>query len=392
MSLFPTIDPASLGFREVQYVKSGWMARITIDRPFNFNAYSTPALQELAAAFDDASRDDSVAVVVFTGVGHDAFCTGGDVKEYQKSYTQRPRDYWKYMSCFKRYIESITNCSKPVIARLNGMAVGGGNESQLACDLAVMSEHSFIAQVGTSVGSVACGGSTQWLPIHTGDRTARGILLLNQRYPAFTALALGLVNVVAPTVKGSDGKFITRFTNGRAFLCDWNTDPWENPFEQRAGADEIRKALKGQDGYTIDLSALDRAVDDLCEQIVNKFGECTRYTKAQTNFWKDLSWYATTGHARDWLAIHYTSLEPHEGMTAFVEKRKADYVGMRRRAADPNGSSEFLWGPYALTCAACGAKGLPAFFEHCGKCGAPVGQRSLDPNDQTGRCATVAQH
>lgn len=372
MSQFPTRDPASLGLREVQYSKGDWIARISINRPFNFNAYSTPALQELAAAFEDASRDDRVAVVVFTGVGHDAFCTGGDVKEYQKSYTQRPRDYWKYMSCFKAYIESITNCAKPVIARLNGMAVGGGNESQLACDLAVMSEHTFVAQVGTSVGSVACGGSTQWLTVHAGDRRARGILFLNQRYPAFTSLSLGLVNAVVPTVKGPDGQFITKFTQGRSFLADWNTDPWENPFERRATPDEIRKALKGADGYTIDLRLLDETVNNLCGQIVNKFAECTRYTKAQVNFWKDLAWHATAGHARDWLSIHYTSLEPYEGMTAFVEKRKADYVGMRQRAADPEGSSEFLWGPYALECVSCGAKGLPAFFDHCGKCGAPL--------------------
>jgi len=372
MSQFPHREPASLGLREVLYSKGDWTARIAINRPFNFNAYSTPALQELAAAFEDASRDDRVAVVVFTGVGHDAFCTGGDVKEYQKSYTQRPRDYWKYMSCFKAYIESITNCAKPVIARLNGMAVGGGNESQLACDLAVMSEHTFVAQVGTSVGSVACGGSTQWLTVHAGDRRARGILFLNQRYPAFTSLSLGLVNAVVPTVKGPDGQFITKFTQGRTFLADWNTDPWESPFERRASADEIRKALKGADGYSIDLRLLDEAVNNLCGQIVNKFAECTRYTKAQVNFWKDLAWHATAGHARDWLSIHYTSLEPYEGMTAFVEKRKADYVGMRQRAADPEGSSEFLWGPYALECSSCGAKGLPAFFDHCGKCGAPL--------------------
>ena len=59
-------------------------------------------------------------------------------------------------------------------------------------------------------------------------------------------------------------------------------------------------------------------------------------------------------------------------MTAFVEKRKADYVGMRERAADPDGSSEFLWGPYAKACPECGAKGLPSHFEHCGKCGAAL--------------------
>ncbi len=372
MSLFPVRDPASLGFRDIRYEKDGWVARITIDRPRNYNADSTDALKELAAAFCDASWDDNIAVVVFTGAGHQAFCTGGDVKEYQKNYTRKPRDYWKYMCCFKSYIESITNCAKPVIARLNGMAVGGGNESQLACDLGVMGEHAMIAQVGTNVGSVACGGSTQWLPLHVGDRKARGMLFLNHRYPAYTSLAMGLVNVVVPTVKGPGGEYVTRFTQERSCLTDWNTDPWDNPFQQRVSAAEIKKAAKGDDGYSIDLSRMDEVIAELTDQIVNKFSECTRYTKAQVNFWKDTAWHATIGHARDWLAIHYTSLEPHEGMTAFVEKRKADYVGMRKRAADPNGSSEFLWGPYARECSVCGAKGLPDRFKHCGQCGAAL--------------------
>ncbi len=372
MSMFPTKDAAAFGFKEVDYRKDGFVARITIDRPFNFNAYSTPALEELATAFQDASWDDGIAAIVFSGSGHRAFCTGGDVKEYQSCYTQKPRDYWKYMCRFKDYIEAITNCAKPVIARINGMAVGGGNESQLACDLGVMGEHAFIAQVGTSVGSVACGGSTQWLPITVGDRRARGILFLNQRYQAFTSLSMGLVNSVVPTVKGPDGAFITTFTDGRQYLADWNTDQWDQPFENRATAEDIRKALKEEDGYSIDLSLMDEVIADLCDQIVNKFFECTRYTKAQVNYWKDSSWHATAGHARDWLATHYTSLEPYEGMTAFVEKRKADYVGMRKRAADPNGSSEFLWGPYSQECGGCGAKGLPSHFEHCGSCGAAL--------------------
>jgi 6-oxocyclohex-1-ene-1-carbonyl-CoA hydrolase len=377
MSLFPSRSADTFDFKEVLYQKDAGVARITINRPHNYNAYSTPALQELATAFEDASWDDAVSVVVFTGAGHHSFCTGGDVKEYQHSYTQRPRDYWKYMCCFKTYIESITNCAKPVIARLNGMAVGGGNESQLAADIGVIGEHAFIAQVGTSVGSVACGGSTQWLPITVGDRRARAVLMLNQRYPAFTSLSMGLVNMAVPTVKGPDGQFVTRFNGGRSYLADWNMDPWDNPFETRASAAEIKKALKGTDGYSIDLSVLDEAVSELCDNIANKFFECTRYTKAQVNFWKDLAWHSTSGHARDWLSIHYTSLEPHEGMTAFVEKRKTDYAGMRQRAADPGGSSEFLWGPYAKECPECHAKGMPSQFTHCGKCGAALLQPEM---------------
>ena len=371
MSTFERRNPDSFGFEETRYEKEGWVARITINRPKAYNAYSTGALRELAEAFQDASWDDAVAAVVLTGAGERAFCTGGDVKEYQREYTRRPRDYWKYMCCFKQFIESITNCAKPVIARLNGMAVGGGNESQLACDLAAMSEHAYIAQVGTNVGSVACGGSTQWLPIHVGDRRARGILFLNERYPAYTAFSMGLVNLVVPTVRGPDGEFVTQFTQGRTYLADWNTDPWDTPFERRVSPDQIRKAQRGEDGYRIDLSLLDEVVGELCEKVVHKFFECTRYTKAQVNYWKDLAWHGTVAHARDWLAIHYTSLEPYEGMTAFTEKRKADYVGVRRRAAE-GGSSEFVWGAPALACPECGAKGLPEMFTHCGRCGAAL--------------------
>jgi enoyl-CoA hydratase/carnithine racemase len=164
MTYFEPRSAESFGFEEIIYEKSDWVGRITINRPFNYNAYSTQALQELATAFRDAAFDDRVAVVVYTGAGDRAFCTGGDVKEYERDYTSTPRDYWKYMTLFGAYIESIVNTGKPVIARINGMAVGGGNESQLACDLSVIAEHAYIAQVGTNVGSVACGGSTQWLP------------------------------------------------------------------------------------------------------------------------------------------------------------------------------------------------------------------------------------
>ncbi|MFQ5892241.1 MAG: enoyl-CoA hydratase-related protein, partial [Candidatus Methanofastidiosia archaeon] len=291
-----------------------------------------------------ASFDDSVAVIVFTGAGKDAFCTGGDVKEYASIYLRKPRDYWKYMGIFKGYIESIINSGKPVIARLNGMAVGGGNESQLACDLAVMAEHAFISQVGTNVGSVACGGSTQWLSLFVGDRRAREILFLNERIPAFKALEWGLVNQVVHSVK-KDEEFVGRATQ-----------------------EEITKARKGEDGHEIDLSLLDKAVDELCGKLIEKFPECMRYTKQQVNFFKDFAWHQTIGHARDWLSIHFTSLEPNEGMSAFVEKRRADYLGIRKKAAEGK-SSEFLWGPYKKICQKCGAKGIPEDFEFCGVCG-----------------------
>ena len=239
MREFDSRPADSFGFREVLYRKAEWVATITINRPHNHNAYSTAALRELAAAFQDAAFDDAVAVIVLTGAGHRAFCTGGDVKEYQEAYTARPRDYWKYMGLFKAYIESIVNCGKPVIARINGMAAGGGNESQLACDLAVIAEHAWLGQVGTRVGSVAAGGATQWLPIHVGDRRAREMLLLNERIPAARALEWGLVNRVVPSVT-HQGEFITGAT-----------------------PEQIEKAQAGKEGYAISLARLDEAVQTL---------------------------------------------------------------------------------------------------------------------------------
>ncbi|MCL5447273.1 MAG: enoyl-CoA hydratase-related protein [Actinobacteria bacterium] len=331
-------------FTEITYSRDGWVARVTINRPEAYNAYSTRTLIELAAAFRQAAFDDEVAVIVYTGSGTNAFCTGGDVKEYESVYTKSPHDYWKYMGLFSAYIESIVKTGKPVIARLNGIVVGGGNESHLACDLSVIAEHAYVGQVGTGVGSVAAGGATQWLPIVVGDRRARWMLMLNRRIPAYQALEWGLVNEVVPSVR-RDGEFI-----------------------ERATPEQIKLAQKGQDGYSIDLSKLDETVDGLCEELIDKFAECTRYTKQQANFWKDLSWYQTVGHAGEWLALHYASWEPLEGMSAFVEKRPPRYRMLREQAAF-GGSSEFPWGPYMNHCPSCGASNLPRNFEYCGQCG-----------------------
>ena len=334
-------------FREILYVKEGGAARITINRPHHYNAYSTATLEELAAAFRDASFDDAVGVIVYTGAGDRAFCTGGDVKEYADTYVATPRDYWKYMALFRAYIESITNAGKPVLARLNGMAVGGGNESQLACDLSVMAQHAYLKQVGTHVGSVACGGSTQWLPIMAGDRRARQILMLNEPIGAEQALAWGLVNWVVPSVRKGDR------------------------WLEQASPEELRLAQQRKDGHLIDLSRLDALVDDLVARLLASFPECTRYTKQQVSFWKDLSWHSTVRHAQDWLSLHYACWEPVEGMQAFVEKRAPRYEMLRQRAAEGR-SSEVPWGAPVRKCEACGVTGLPADHTFCGACGQPL--------------------
>jgi hypothetical protein len=115
---------------------------------------------------------------------------------------------------------------------------------------------------------------------------------------------------------------------------------------------------------------LDDEVAALCKQLLDKFPECTRYTKQQVNYWKEAAWHATVGHARDWLSTHFTTLEPYEGMQAFVENRQVDFIGLRQKAVDDAAGSEFVWGPYEKACARCGAKGIPRQFDFCGGCGA----------------------
>lgn len=310
-------QPNEVNFENVIYEKKDMVATITINRPEVYNCLNFQTLRELTRAFELASWDDEVGVIVLTGAGEKAFCTGADMKEQNNEILDRPRNYWKWMGTFIEAHEKLLNIGKPTISRLNGITVGGGNEFNMNCDLSIMADHAYIRQVGNSHGSVAAGGATQWLPIMVGDRRAREILWLNEEISAEKALEWGLVNEVVP------------------------------------------------------LSQLDEAVDRMAKKLLNKLPECLRYTKEQTNFWKKMSLNLTVGHARDWLTVHTGSFETHEAMRAFNEKRKPDYAMLRERAAS-GGSSEHLWGAPTLDCHECGAKDIPEHFNHCGVCGAPL--------------------
>jgi len=113
---------------------------------------------------------------------------------------------------------------------------------------------------------------------------------------------------------------------------------------------------------------LDDAVDAMVEKLLTKMPEVFRYTKQQTNFWKEFSWSMTVGHARDWLTVHADSAEVKEGLDSFHEKRAVNYAALR----DPKiagQSSDEPWGQHTKTCQHCGASRIPERFEFCGNCG-----------------------
>ena len=273
-------DPASLAYERIRYDRDtdAAVATVTIDRPDVLNALDFPTMRELSHAFEQASWDDSVAVVVVTGAGDRAFCTGADLDE-QARMGSTSGQYWRWMGAFIEMHDRLRQIGKPTIARINGICVGGGNELQMACDLSVLVDDGYIRHVGPEHGSVPAGGATQWLPLMVGDRRAREIVMLCERIPPAQALEWGLVNRVVPRVE------------------------------------------------------LDATVAGLAENLARKLPETIRYTKTQLNWWRDLVWSQTVQHARDWLAIHSTADETLEAVDAFHEKRKPRFAELRRQQA-----------------------------------------------------------
>ena len=259
------VSPDELGFERIVYEKAPPRATITLNRPEILNAFDYKMLREIARACEDASYDDSIRVVIVTGAGR-AFCVGANLKEWADHYLGKPTEYWKWFGAFKDMHDRLREIGKPTLARINGIAVGGGNELQMACDLAVMADDAFIRHVGLEHGSVPAGGATQWLPIMVGERRAREIVLLCEEIPAAQAAEWGLVNRAVPAAE------------------------------------------------------LDAVVDDWVEKLARKLPQTTRYAKQHLNFWKDLAWHETINHARDWLALSMATEEPQAAVRKFVEK------------------------------------------------------------------------
>ena len=183
-----------MAFTDILYEKTDGIAWITINRPEVRNAFRTRTVRELTEAFEDARWDRSVGVVVLTGAGDRAFCSGGDQKERgQGGYAsdERPMDVEALHS-------AIRHIPKPVIAMVNGFAIGGGHVLHLLCDLSIAADTAIFGQTGPRVGSVDAGHGTGFLARAVGEKKAREIWYLCRQYTAQEALAMGLVNKVVP--------------------------------------------------------------------------------------------------------------------------------------------------------------------------------------------------
>lgn len=181
-------------YEDLLYDVRNGAAWITINRPERMNAFRGKTCDELLDAIGRAGYDKEIGVIVLAGAGDKAFCTGGDQSAHSGQYDGR--------GTIGLPIEElhalIRDVPKPVIARVQGFAIGGGNVLCTLCDLAIASERAQFGQVGPRVGSVDPGFGTALLARVVGEKKAREMWYLCRRYPAREALAMGLVNTVVP--------------------------------------------------------------------------------------------------------------------------------------------------------------------------------------------------
>ena len=225
-------------FEDLLYDAKNGIATITINRPQVRNAVRPRTYEELTEAMKQAADDPEVGVVVLTGAGDKAFCSGGDVKDQsgRKPYIGRA-----HMRRLLTLSTAIRMMDKPIIAKVRGFCVGGGNEINLFCDMTVASEDAKFGQVGPRVGSVPIWGACQLLARYVGERKAREMLYTCRLYSAQEALEMGLINQVCPADKLDEEV---------AKLCEEypRQEPAEHPhrqarLERRLGSGVLRLVL-----------------------------------------------------------------------------------------------------------------------------------------------------
>jgi len=316
--------------RPVTGLYNAW---ITLDNPSQFNSYTTEMVKATILAFRAASAARDVVAVVFTGAGDKAFCTGGNTKEYAEYYAGNPQEYRGYMRLFNDMVSAILACDKPVICRVNGMRIGGGQEIGMACDFSVAQDLARFGQAGPKHGSAPIGGATDFLPVVIGAERAMVACVLCEPFSAHEAFAMGMLTDIVPALK-VDGKFIPNplVETSRA------VDDYGRPVLGKAKTGEALKA--GQELMkrgTIDLSLLDERVESICTKLLYTFPDCTAKTIEELRKPKLDAWNRNKENSRAWLALNMMT-EARAGFRAFNEGtketgREVDFVTLRRSLA-----------------------------------------------------------
>ena len=303
-------------------------AWITLDNAKQYNSYTTEMVKGVILAFRSASAMRDVVTVVFTGAGDKAFCTGGNTKEYAEYYAGNPQEYRQYMRLFNDMVSAILSCDKPVICRINGMRIGGGQEIGMACDFSVAQDLARFGQAGPKHGSAPIGGATDFLPVMIGCEQAMVSGILCEPVSAHHAYRLGIISDVVPALK-VDGEFVP---NPLVETSQYLNDNGKIIHGESKTGDALKAGKEILAKGTVDLTLLDEAVEKLCARFINMFPDCLTKTLEELRKPKLNAWNANKENSRAWLALNMMT-EARAGFRAFNEpadgEREIDFIGLR---------------------------------------------------------------
>jgi len=297
-----------------------YVAWITLNNPAQYNSYTTQMVKGVIAGFENASTDREVVGVVFTAVGPFAFCTGGNTKEYSEYYSKRPEEYGAYMELFNNMVDSILMCKKPVVCRVNGMRVAGGQEIGTACDLTLASDLAIFGQAGPRHGSAPVGGASDFLPSYLSIEDAMWSCISCEMWSAYKMWWKGLITKAFPVLKDDKGNWVrnpqvitdTFVKDGEIVYGEYKTG---DEFKQaRAWVQEKQK--KGE----VDFSLIDAEIDRIMWTYANLFPGCLMKSIDGIRQKKKFFWDTMKNDHRHWLAANM-GIEAFLGFGAFNTKK-----------------------------------------------------------------------
>ena len=298
--------------KEVEGLHSAW---IILNNPKQYNSYTTEMVKGVISGFWKASVDRSVVAAVFTAVGDRAFCTGGNTKEYAEYYTKNPPEYAAYMDLFNMMVDSILTCKKPVICRVNGMRVAGGQEIGMACDLAVTADTAIFGQAGPRHGSSPDGGSTDFLPWYLSIEDAMWNCISCEMWSAYKMKRLGLVSKVIPVIK-EDSQFI----RNPSVITDTYVKDGEIAYGEFVTGEAGKKAREFLKTATIDFELLDKSIHEIVWKFTNLMPGCVIKAVDGIRMKKKYFWDVSKNLHRHWLSVNM-STEAFLGFNAFNTRK-----------------------------------------------------------------------
>jgi 6-oxo-cyclohex-1-ene-carbonyl-CoA hydrolase len=312
-----------------------YVAWIRLNNPKQYNSYTTEMVKGVIAGFENSSLDRSVVAVVFTATGPFAFCTGGNTREYSEFYSKRPDEYGQYMELFNHMVDSILACKKPVICRVNGMRVAGGQEIGMACDLTLSSDLAIFGQAGPRHGSAPDGGSSDFLPWMLSNEDAMWNCVSCEMWSAYKMKAKNLISKVVPVLK-IDGQWV----RNPQIITDKYVEDGEIVYGEYKSGDELKeaRALVREHQADADFELLDKEIDKVIWTFANLFPGCLIKSIDGIRQKKKYFWDIAKNGNRHWLAANMGG-EAFLGFGAFNTKKitgrdTIDFIKFRQNIAD----------------------------------------------------------